>query len=107
MFKNVKKRDGRVVPFDPSKITSALTRAGKAADEFGESQAKRLMIRVLNLAYDLPLGTTPDVEEIQDIVERVLLDSSFNNTAKKYIIYRELAQIRTIYSKASADLVED
>jgi ribonucleoside-triphosphate reductase (formate) len=56
----------------------------------------------------LDLGPIPDVEEIQDIVERVLLDSPFSKTAKAYILYREQhAQIRAIAIKASVDLVEN
>jgi ribonucleoside-triphosphate reductase len=48
------------------------------------------------------------VEEIQDIVERVLLDSPFYKTAKAYILYREQhAQIRAIVASASVDLVEN
>jgi len=48
------------------------------------------------------------VEEIQDIVERVLLDSPYYKTAKAYILYREQhAQIRAILAKASVDMVEN
>jgi ribonucleoside-triphosphate reductase len=49
----------------------------------------------------------PEVEEIQDIVERVLLDSPYYKTAKAYIIYREQhAQIRQMATRANVDLVE-
>ena len=52
---------------------------------------------MLTLAHEIRLGPTPEVEEIQDIVERVLLDSPFHRTAKAYILYREQhAQIRSI-----------
>jgi len=108
MFDEIKKRDGRVVPFDSSKITSAIAKAGKATDEFGERDAKKMTLRVLTLAHELRLGAIPEVEEIQDIVERVLLDSPFYKTAKAYILYREQhAQIRAIVSSASVDMVED
>jgi ribonucleoside-triphosphate reductase len=53
------------------------------------------------------LGPLPEVEEIQDIVERVLLDSPYYRTAKAYILYREQhAQIRSITTKANVDLVD-
>jgi ribonucleoside-triphosphate reductase (formate) len=53
------------------------------------------------------LPSIPDVEEIQDVVERVLLDSPFYSTTKAYILYREQhAQIRKIATRASCDLVE-
>ena len=108
MFDSIKKRDGRIIEFDSSKITSAIARAGKATGEFGESEAKRLTLRVLSLAHEFHLGLVPEVEEIQDIVERVLLDSPFYKTAKAYILYREQhAQIRSILAKANVDLVEN
>ena len=108
MFEEIRKRDGRVVPFDSSKITSAIAHAGKATGEFREREAKKLTLRVLTLAHELRLGPCPEVEEVQDIVERVLLDSPFYKTAKAYILYREQhAQIRAIVSSASVDLVEN
>ena len=107
MFEEIKKRDGRVVEFDSTKITAAIIKAGKATGEFGEKEAKKLTLRVLTLAHELRLGSLPDVEEIQDIVERVLLDSPFYKTAKAYIIYREQhAQIRNLITSANVDLVE-
>jgi len=107
MFDNIKKRDGRIVEFDTSKITSAIAKAGKATGEFDEREARKLTLRVLTLAHELRLGSTPEVEQIQDIVERVLLDSPYYKSAKAYILYREQhAQIRAISTKANVDLVE-
>ena len=107
MFEEIKKRHGSVVEFDSSKITTAIAKAGKATGEFEERDARKLTLRVLTLAHELRLGPIPEVEEIQDIVERVLLDSPFYKTAKAYILYREQhAQIRKIATKASIDLVE-
>lgn len=108
MFENIKKRDGRVVEFDSSKITTAIAKAGNATGEFGQREAQKLTLRVLTLAHHMRIGPLPEVEEIQDIVERVLLDSTFYKTAKAYIIYREQhAQIRNIATKANVDLVEN
>jgi anaerobic ribonucleoside-triphosphate reductase len=107
MFESIQKRDGRVVEFNSSKITSAIAKAGKATGEFEEREARKLTLKVLTLARDLKLDPSPEVEEIQDIVERVLLDSPFHETAKAYILYREQhAYIRAIAAKASADLVD-
>jgi len=107
VFETIKKRNGSVVEFDSSKITAAITKAGKATGEFKEREAKKLALRVLTLAHDLRLGPVPEVEEIQDIVERVLLDSPYYKTAKAYILYREQhAQIRSIATKANVDLVD-
>ncbi|MBW1693081.1 MAG: ribonucleoside triphosphate reductase [Deltaproteobacteria bacterium] len=108
MFKKIIKRDGSIAEFDPLKITSAIAKAGKATGEFGESEAGKLTFRVLDLTHELSLGPLPEVEGIQDIVERVLFDSPFFKTAKAYILYREQhAQIRAITAKASVDLVDN
>ncbi len=107
MFERIRKRDGRVVEFDTPKITSAIARAGKATGEFDGREARKLTLKVLTLARELSLDPLPDVEGIQDIVERVLLDSPFHKTAKAYILYREQhAQIRQIAAKVGADLVD-
>jgi anaerobic ribonucleoside-triphosphate reductase len=107
VFEQIKKRDGRVQEFDSKNITEAITKAGKATGEFTEREAKKLTLRVLTLAHELRLTSMPEVEEIQDIVERVLLDSPFYKTAKAYILYREQhAQIRRIATEANVDLVE-
>jgi ribonucleoside-triphosphate reductase len=106
VFESIKKRDERVVEFDSSKISAAIAKAGNATGEFGKKEAKKLTLRVLTLAHELQLDPAPEVEEIQDIVEAVLLDSPFFKTAKAYILYREQhAQIRQITTKANVDLV--
>ncbi len=107
MFQKVKKRDGRIVKFDPGKITKAIAGAGMATGEFDEKVAKKLTLQVLNLAQQAISHKIPTVEEIQDIVEEVLLSSSYRKTAKAYIIYREQhTRLREIQDKMSVDLVE-
>jgi len=107
VFESIKKRDGRLVEFDSSKITAAIARAGKATGEFGDREARKLTLRVLTLAHEMRFGQIPDVEDIQDVVERVLLDSPFSITAKSYILYREQhSQLRKMATNANLDLVE-
>jgi len=107
MFEKIKKRDGRVAQFDSSKISDAIAKAGKATCEFDEREAKKLTLKVITLARNLRLGTCPEVEEVQDIVERILLDSPFYKTAKAYIIYREQRnQIRKITIQENVDLMD-
>ncbi len=107
MFEQIKKRDGRIVEFDSTKITAAIAKAGQATGEFAERDARKLTLRVLTLAHEMRLGPMPEVEEIQDIVEHVLLESPYHSTAKAYILYREQhAQIRSITTKANVDLVD-
>jgi len=106
VFEKIEKRDGRIVEFDSSKITAAIAKAGQATGEFDDREARKLTLRVLTLAHELRLGPTPEVEEIQDIVERVLLDSPFYKTAKAYILYREQhAQLRQMATAFNVDLV--
>ncbi|MGD8522096.1 MAG: ribonucleoside triphosphate reductase [Desulfobacterales bacterium] len=107
MFKRIKKRDRSIVEFDSSKITAAIAKAGKATGEFGEVEAKKLTERVLDLAHSSNFGPLPDVEGIQDVVERVLFDTSYFKSTKAYILYREQhAQIRTIAAEVGVDLVD-
>jgi len=108
VIEKIKKRDGRVVEFDSSKITIAIEKAGSATGEFTDREARKMTLRVLTLVHDLRLGPTPDVEEVQDIVERVLLDSPYYKTAKAYILYREQhSQIRNMTTAINVDLVEN
>ena len=109
MFTEIEKRDGTIVTFEAQKITNAIAKAGNATGEFDEKVAKRLTIKVLNVAQSAFGGVAkpPTVEEIQDIVEEVLLASTYRKTAKAYIIYREQhARIREITNKASVELVD-
>jgi len=107
MRNKIRKRDGHLAMFDAVKITNAITKAGMANDEFGEKEAKKLTIKVLNLAEKLFDNKIMTVEEIQDIVEEVLLGSSYRKTAKSYIIYRDQhARLREITNKMEVDLVD-
>jgi ribonucleoside-triphosphate reductase len=107
VFEQIKKRDGRIVEFDSTKITAAIAKAGQVTGEFSEREARKLTLRVLTLAHELRLGPQPEVEEVQDIVEHVLLESPYHRTAKAYILYREQhAQIRSITTKANVELVD-
>lgn len=103
----IRKRSNQIVDFDPSKITKAIAKAGKETGEFNENTAKRLTLKVIHLIEQTLNETIPTVEEIQDIVEEVLLSSTFKRTAKAYIIYRENhANIREIANQAGVDLVD-
>ena len=107
MFESIRKRDGRIVPFEAEKITNAIAKAGQATGEFDRNVARKLMIKVVNVAQSVIKEEIPSVEQIQDIVEEVLLDSPYRKTAKAYIIYREdHAKMREIVSKANSDLVD-
>ncbi len=83
------KRDGVRVAFDPEKIRSAIERAGIASGEFDAVEAHLLSaqaIKVLN--HRFPDGA-PEIEQIQDVVEQVLISANHFATARAYIVYRE------------------
>jgi len=88
--KQITKRDGRTVTFEPEKIAKAVFKAFEATGEGSLIDAKKVsdkVVQLLNKNYKE--GYTPSIEEIQDLVERVLMILDFDNTAKAYIIYRE------------------
>lgn len=89
MFKKIIKRDGKVVTFKPEKITEAIAKAGLATEEFKADRAKQIADKVLKRAEETIKQRTPSVEQIQDIVEQVLMESTFKRTAKEYITYRQ------------------
>ncbi len=89
-FKEIRKRDGRVVPFDPEKITDAIFKAAKAVGGSDRSIAENLTGQVIkNLQQKVQNGVTPSVEEVQDEVEVVLIENGHARTAKAYILYRD------------------
>ena len=101
------KRDGTTQHFDSKKITRAITKAAEATGEFDAETAKKLTIRAINIIQQLYSDTVPNVENVQDIVEDVLLTSNYHKTAKAYILYRDQhARMREISSKFNVDLVD-
>ena len=85
----IKKRDGRLVPYDEAKIAAAIDRAFVAAESGkGEDEADRLAKIVTREMNAKENNETPSVEDIQDQVERVLIAEGYAKTAKAYILYR-------------------
>jgi len=106
MFSKIRKRDGRFSSFDAAKITEAIAKAGSATEEFNRDMAHRLMLKVIGIAQNA-IPDVPTVEEIQDIVEEVLLESPYRKTAKAYILYRDQhAKIREIKAGMGVDLID-
>lgn len=107
MYTYIKKRDGRRVAFRQAKIMSAIERAGLETGEFGEVVADKLAEKVVARATKEISEKVPTVEQIQDIVEEILLESRYKKTAKAYIIYRDQhKKLREIASGAHVDLVD-
>ena len=112
-MEKVIKRDGELVDFNEEKITEAIEKAGRASKEFDRNVAKNLAQQAAEKAYEIlqskqQLLKAMTVEEIQDIVEEVLLDSSYKKAAKSYVIYREQrAKIRNFINEAKVDMVDE
>ena len=75
--KTVVKRDGQTEVFESDKIMVAIAKAGKATGEFDAVKASELMPEVLTRISTRFANAAPGIEDIQDIVEQVLLDSGF------------------------------
>ncbi|WP_415845544.1 ribonucleoside triphosphate reductase [Stutzerimonas zhaodongensis] len=82
---SLRKRDGRLVAFELDKIRAAIEAAGLATGEFDQATARALAAQVLER---LPQRVV-EVEQAQDAVERVLMESGHYGTARAYIVYRE------------------
>jgi uridine kinase len=95
-FDFVIKRNGIKVPFTPQRITNAIYRAAVAVGGRDRSVAEDLANKVLRyLENSLPQGHIPNVEEIQDAVEKTLIENGHAKVAKAYILYRdERARLR-------------
>ncbi len=89
MFKQIRKRDGSVVPFQQEKITWAIFKAANAVGGNDWDRAEQLCEEVVRLAQRQFGEQVVDVESIQDTVEKVLIENGHARTAKAYILYRE------------------
>ncbi len=91
------KRNGTVVPYDRGRIATAIFKAASAVGGSNYDEADRLAVLVEEkLAAQYGPGSTPSVEEIQDIVEETLIHAGHATTARAYIRYRqERAMART------------
>jgi ribonucleoside-triphosphate reductase len=86
----VKKRTGKAVKFNQDKITDAVWNAAKSVGGDDRRIAERLSDEVVKVLEEKFGGVTvPTVEQVQDIVEKVLVENRHYKTAKAYIIYRE------------------
>jgi len=90
MIEKIRKRDGRIVGFERSKIANAVFKAfvatksknGKIAEEIANNVERIIEERIPGI---------PGVEDVQDIVEEVLINNSYSGVARAYILYRRSA----------------
>ena len=89
MINTIRKRSGEVVAFQPEKITRAIYKAAVAVGGSDWGRAEELTEQVVVLANaQFPDGTA-EVEKVQDLVEKVLIENGHAKTSKAYILYRE------------------
>ncbi len=108
-MKFVRKRDGRLEPFDQERITAAVWKAAKAVGGKDREQARSISDQVVaELEQRFGVDGCPTVEEIQDVVEKMLIENGRAQTAKAYILYRkqhqDMRELAALLS--SADLVD-
>ena len=108
-MKFVLKRDSKLEPFDQERITIAIWKAAKAVGGKDKEQAKRISDEVMTL-LNKQYGDdgVPTVEEIQDLVEKRLIENGHASTAKAYILYRkqhtDMRELASLLS--SSDMVD-
>lgn len=88
--KQCMKRDGRIVKFDRNRIQVAISKAFIESNEGNVIISKKVTESVIETITRSYNDKVPKVEEIQDMVEFTLMDLKFRQTAKRYILYREM-----------------
>ena len=104
----IRKRDGRIVDFDQEKITNAIFKAAVAVGGKDRKLAEELSSKVVAILEKRFDGhTIPSVEEVQDTVEKVLIENGHARTAKAYILYRqkrkEIREAKTVLMDTEFD----
>lgn len=97
MIQQVKKRDGRMVAFNPLKIVNAISKAGFVTDDVKSTIATEIH----NLEQ-----TEITVEEIQDLVEKALMASDYKGVAKEYVRYRYKRELIREHEKLNDSILE-
>jgi len=107
MVNKIRRRDGSVVPFYPEKITEAIWKAAKAVGGHDREKAEELSKEVRDiLTQKYGEKGIPDVEEVQNLVEKRLIENGHAKVAKAYILYRksheELRNVKGLFDTIEA-----
>lgn len=102
---HIVRRDGTLARFDPEKITVAVYKAAAAVGGHDRELSERISKQVVDsLGKMYSRQEPPSVEDVQDLVERVLIKNGYADTAKSYILYRhERARMRRHAGERAAD----
>jgi len=99
-IKQIIKRDGRTVDFDITKISDAIYKAAEVLGGSDRDTANYLSRQVELYLVEVCHNDTPTVEQIQDVVEKVLIENGHARTAKEYILYRaERTRVREMNTR--------
>ncbi|MEG0513296.1 MAG: anaerobic ribonucleoside-triphosphate reductase, partial [Clostridia bacterium] len=102
MIVSIKKRDGRIVPFNKEKIEQAIAKSfmASSSQKSAETATELASLVVAQLDSDESIPAVPTVEQVQDEVERVLIEKGFVRSAKSYILYRaERSRVREMNTR--------
>ncbi len=89
MIEKIRKRDGRIVAFNKEKIFNAIWKAVKAVGGSDEKKAREITDKICEIINSRYKDSVPGVEDIQDIVEKTLIEEGHAKVAKAYILYRK------------------
>ena len=86
---HIRKRDGRIVPFEPVKLVDAVTKAFEASGVAHPGAPRQVADEAASRIHERFRGLTPGVEDVQDAVEEALMSLGHGEVAKAYILYRQ------------------
>jgi len=107
VIKFIEKRDGNKTDFDSGKIKNAIVKAAKASGRYDPFEIGDEITREVVSFLEIFFGREgiPSVEQVQDLVEKLLIEKGYASTAKAYILYREqhakLRETRQLISNAA------
>jgi len=106
----VQKRNGEIVNYDSVKITKAIFAAAQSVGGKNQAKADDLTRKVESVLKETYRGNIPAVEDIQDVVEKILIEEGHAKTAKAYILYRkrheEIREVKNLFMDAE-EMIED
>ena len=88
MIENIRKRDGRLVPFELDKIAGAIYKSFEATSDKYELKTAIKIAKIVENKLEMKKSALPTVELVQDTVEEVLIEQGYVRVAKAYILYR-------------------
>lgn len=107
-FDKIRKRNGQMVDFDPTRIEVAIGKASESVgNEATKEDIKKIVTEVIATSEQAFVESTPDVETLQDLIEQELMRSGYYKTVRSYILYRDTHKaMRAAEAARSAEKLE-